>query len=367
LHDPRPTTPHPRFSVAIIGAGPAGSIAALLLARAGINVTLIEQHRFPRDKVCGECISALGIDVLRRLRLSDALLKHTPAVLNRTILFATNGSLVEIELPQPMWGISRLVFDQILLNAAQSAGAKIHQPARCEAIENGWRIRDLESNQVRNLDADYVIVADGKGSPTADMGLKAHFTNVAAANDAIELFSVAGHYGGIAPIENGMWNIAFSVPQSRVRASRGNLDALFTDIIAENVSLSQQMRSANRVSDWLVSPLPRFAAISDWPENVIPIGNAAAAVEPIGGEGMGLAMCSAELAANFLIDAFCRKIPVDVMGLQTAYRKLWRVRRFACRAAAMAVSCPTISRAIPSLVQNYNPLTSLALRAIGKF
>ena len=56
--------------VVIIGAGPAGSIAAIILARAGIDVVLIEQHRFPRDKVCGECLSALGIDVLRRLRLS---------------------------------------------------------------------------------------------------------------------------------------------------------------------------------------------------------------------------------------------------------------------------------------------------------
>jgi len=50
----------------VIGAGPAGSTAAMLLARAGWSVTLVEQHRFPRDKVCGECLSALGIDVLTR-------------------------------------------------------------------------------------------------------------------------------------------------------------------------------------------------------------------------------------------------------------------------------------------------------------
>ncbi|HEY1629235.1 MAG TPA: FAD-dependent monooxygenase, partial [Tepidisphaeraceae bacterium] len=148
----------------VIGAGPAGSIAALLLARAGINVTLIEQHRFPRDKVCGECLSALAIDVLRRLRLSDELLKQAPAILNRAILFAMDGARAEVELPQPMWGISRLILDQYLLDAARKAGARILQPARYE----GTHIRDLESNRVQNLDADYVIVADGKGSPTAD-------------------------------------------------------------------------------------------------------------------------------------------------------------------------------------------------------
>jgi flavin-dependent dehydrogenase len=284
-------------------------------------------------------------------------------MLNRAILFATDGSRAEIDLPHPMWGISRIVFDQFLLNTARAAGAKILQPARWE----NSRVRDLQTNQLRDLHADFIIIADGKGAPTADMGLKAHFQNVAAAGDAIELFSVDGHYGGIAPIENNLWNIAFSVPQNRVRASRGNLDALFQGIIAENVSLAQQMQSAVRVGDWLVSPLPRFSAMSDWPKNVIPIGNAAAAVEPIGGEGMGLAMRSAELAANFLVDAIRRGIPLNVKRLQSAYRNLWRIRRLACRAAAMAVSCPTISRAIPTLVRNENPLTSLALRAIGKF
>ena len=350
-------------TIAIIGAGPAGSIAALILARAGIDVALIEQHRFPRDKVCGECLSALAIDVLRRLRLSDSLRTLHPAILNRTILFNSSGHRAEIDLPDPMWGISRLVLDQFLLQAARDAGANIKQPARWE----GSHVRDLESNQLEKLHADFVIIADGKGAPTADMGLKAHFKNVAAAEDAIELFSARGHYGGIAPIENGLWNIAFSVPQTRVRASRGDLDALFADIIAENVSLQHQMRSAQRVSDWLVSPLPRFAVSDDRPPNMIPIGNAVAAVEPIGGEGMGLAMRSAELAANYLIDAFRRGIPVDLKSLQADYRQLWRVRRFACRAAAIAVSSPTLSRAIPSLVEFDNPLASLALRAIGKF
>src|SRR5690242_730212 len=57
----------------VIGAGPAGSIAAMLLARAQWDVTLVEQHRFPRDKVCGECLSSLGVDVLTRLDLDTTV------------------------------------------------------------------------------------------------------------------------------------------------------------------------------------------------------------------------------------------------------------------------------------------------------
>src|SRR5882724_12300454 len=73
-------------SVTIIGAGPAGSAAALMLARRGWSVTLIEQHRFPRDKVCGECLSALGIEVATRLGFATALKNLGAVELTRTIL-----------------------------------------------------------------------------------------------------------------------------------------------------------------------------------------------------------------------------------------------------------------------------------------
>src|SRR4051812_26466103 len=91
----------------IIGAGPAGCIASLLLARGGWDVTLIEQHRFPRDKVCGECLSALGADVLDRLGLADSFQRLAPVRLNRSMIHSQRGRTLEIELPQAMWGISR--------------------------------------------------------------------------------------------------------------------------------------------------------------------------------------------------------------------------------------------------------------------
>src|SRR5690349_20777821 len=103
--------------VAIIGAGPAGSVAAVVLARGGWNVTLIEQHRFPRDKVCGECISALGIETLDRLRLLPALRALDPVELRRASLVAQDGTQASSALPRPMWGLSRRALDAALLEA----------------------------------------------------------------------------------------------------------------------------------------------------------------------------------------------------------------------------------------------------------
>ena len=168
---------------------------------------------------------------------------------------------------------------------------------------------------------------------TDDLGVKAHFDSVTGSRDAIDLFGVDGHYGGVAPIENGLWNIAFSVPRNRVRDHDGNLDALFATIFQENKSLSQRFGDAHRVIDWLASPLPRASVATSWPANVIPLGNAAAAIEPIGGEGMGLAMRSAELAAKMLIENV-----FDPAELRSQFRQLWGYRSFACRAVAKAIS-----------------------------
>src|SRR6185437_17083061 len=100
--------------VTIIGAGPAGSAAAIMLARRGWPVTLIEQHRFPRDKVCGECLSALGIDVLERFGLMPVLREKGGISLVEAILHDSEGASHTTPLPRPMLGISRHVLDNLL-------------------------------------------------------------------------------------------------------------------------------------------------------------------------------------------------------------------------------------------------------------
>jgi flavin-dependent dehydrogenase len=351
-------------SITIIGAGPAGATAGVLLARAGHDVTLIEQHRFPRDKVCGECLSALGIDVLERLDLRRTVQKLDPTILTRAFLYAPDGSRAELALPRAMRGVSRLALDDSLLHAARDAGANVIQPARCEAIDPGHvRLRNLETNAISTHNTDTILVADGKAAfahprpaPTRDLGVKAHFINIDAPRDAIALFGVRGHYVGLAPIEGGRWNIAMSVPARRVNEHRGDLNELFARIVHENAALSRQMRRAERISRWLTSPLPRFSVARRWPNGVIPVGNAAAALEPIGGEGMGLAMRSAEIATRCL-----------GMGQPIGeFRGLWRTRILACRAAAMAMSAPRVARAAVAIASLNVHLNDALLRLVGK-
>ncbi len=358
--------------VIVIGGGPAGSLSALLLARGGASVELLEQARFPRDKVCGECLSALGIDVLTRSGLADRLRAIGPVVLTRALVHPLDGPTLDLPLPRPMWGLTRYEMDRALLAAAADAGVVVRQPARCEGVTPGSnpsvRWRDLLTNRLTATTADWVVVADGKGTfplsappATGDLGIKTHFENVHGPADAIELFAGDGHYGGLAAVNGNLWNAAFSIPASTLKRFRGDVDAAFAHAVRLSPALQIRLRHATRTRPWLAAPLPRFAVVPHGWIGVMPVGNAAAALEPIGGEGMGLAMRSAELAANTLL-----RSPVDASDLRTAYQGLWSLRRVACRSAARVVSAPDVFSSVAALAGGDRRITDGVMRWIGK-
>lgn len=366
----------PMRDVAVIGAGPAGSAAALLLARGGWRVRLFEQHRFPRDKVCGECISALGIEALRRLGIADEIMRLGAVVLNVVAVHTAAGRSAHLRLPRPMWGISRRALDAFLLSVARQAGVAVCQPMRCEAIEPvspiAMRVRDLSSNVAESCRADFVVVADGKGSLvrnrpslTGDFGIKAHFERVDGPRETIELFGCDGAYGGLAAIEGDQWNAAFIVPGNVLRRFKGKVELVFARIANENPVLRRRMAGAKRTTDWLASPLPRYPVRDRWPAGIVPIGNAAAALEPITGEGIGLALCSAEIAAEMLLGPAAPN-GAGRLSVDAAYRRLWRSRRAAARAAALVVSRPSVVEALLPLMDRLPFVRQLVLQAAAK-
>jgi menaquinone-9 beta-reductase len=360
--------------VIIVGGGPGGSVAGTVLARAGMRVTVIEQHAFPRDKVCGECVSPLGIDVLERIGALSNLENLQPPRLTRAIFHAGDTATVDVALPRAMLGVSRSAMDQLLLCMAQDAGACVLQPARCERLvmeperaRPRVRWRCLSTNRLAESSCDWIVLADGKaafGNSSPDFGIKAHFRDVDGPRDAVEMFGVDGHYGGLAPIENGRWNLACSVPVTRLKQCGGDIERLFREMLSENTALSHRMGGAERVTRWLSAPLPRFSVARGrkWSPRVIPIGNAAAALEPIGGEGIGLAMRSAELAAEAVVSHESAGSGEELAKLPRRFDELWRRRSLGCRLAARVLSHSEIARALAPLLSN-NPRLPQSLMA----
>jgi menaquinone-9 beta-reductase len=335
--------------IVIIGAGPAGSTAAIVLARRGWEVHLIEQHRFPRRKVCGECISPLGIDVLVRLGVQSALRRVGHVRLTRSAFVGTDGRETSTTLPREMWGVSRPALDSVLLEAAREAQVTVHQPGRVEGVyRRNVLMRDLESNHIQKIRCRQIVLSDGKAALGADrparsidLGMQAHFQAVDDQADCISLFSLPGHYCGLAPVESGEWNVAMSIPAHHVR--RRKLDEIWQQVLSQNAGLKRRMRRARQVTPWLAAPLPRFTVQSRWVDGTLPIGNAAAALEPIGGEGMGLAMRSAEIGAEAIDAALRERRAVDVERLRSQFRRLWRWRSIVCRVGGMIASHPRLA------------------------
>jgi geranylgeranyl reductase family protein len=123
------------FDVVVVGAGPAGSAAALAARRAGATVLLLDRADFPRDKPCGDGVAAEALDVLESLGVPDAAVGY-PAV-SRLRLVGPGGAEVARELPRPAHTVPRRVFDARLVAAAVEAGAVLRRHTVREVVEAG--------------------------------------------------------------------------------------------------------------------------------------------------------------------------------------------------------------------------------------
>ncbi|SCF36727.1 geranylgeranyl reductase family [Micromonospora viridifaciens] len=145
------------WDVVVVGAGPAGSAAALAARRGGARVLLLDRHDFPRDKACGDGIAAHALDVLAELGVTGAVDGYAPLPALR--LVGPAGSAVARTLPRPAYTVPRRVFDARLVAAAVAAGAELRR--------HTVRRVELRADRVvldGELAARAVVGADGAGS-----------------------------------------------------------------------------------------------------------------------------------------------------------------------------------------------------------
>ena len=150
----------PRCEVLIVGAGPAGSAAAITLARAGLDVVLVDQHSFPRDKICGDGLIPDAHNALRKLGVLDAVLAQAQAASHVGCIGPRGG---RIDVPGTLSVLPRKTLDLILCRAAVAAGARMFAPVRFSApIEDKGRVvgAQLKSGEkTHDLRAPWVLLA----------------------------------------------------------------------------------------------------------------------------------------------------------------------------------------------------------------
>ncbi len=275
-----PQTPHPT-AIAILGAGPAGSAAAIAAAIHGAAVDLYEKSRTPRHKVCGEFLSPEIVPILDRLGVWDTIQAAGAFPVRRALLHFPR-TIKTSALPGTAFGFSRFALDAALLQRALELGVHLH---RCAGTPGSGP----------------VVVASGRLASTPPggrghrlFGFKAHFEG--PQDDAVELFFADGLYVGVNSIEGGRTNVCGLAPE-RLLASHGfDYDAVCDAIPA----LRARLWPLKRCLEWLsVGPVVyRNNLRTPGREDVYPAGDALSFVDPFTGTGIANAVFSGELAGR---------------------------------------------------------------------
>lgn len=350
----------PAYDALILGAGPAGATAALLLARAGWNVAIVEKSPFPRRKVCGEFLSATTLPLLQALGVAEAYLARAGPAVQRAGLFETD---TDIAAPMPgaagAHGAGRALgrehLDNLLLMSAIAAGATCFQPWRAVSLEHegeAWRCGIEGPQGKQTIDARRIIAATGswERSPLFDpsaiphrdsdlLGFKAHFNNSTLPEDLMPLLVFPGGYGGMVHSDAGRVSISLCIRRSTLRGLREKNPGRAGDAALAHVRQSCQavgrvLAEAELQGSILSAGPIRPGLRACYRDGIFAIGNRAGEAHPIIAEGIGMAMQSAWLLCRRLIGG--SGTANEIASIGAAYERDWR-RHFAFRLRAAAL------------------------------
>jgi geranylgeranyl reductase family protein len=303
----------------VIGAGPAGSAAAFVLAGSGMSVVVLDAAVFPRDKLCGGLLSRRAENTYNAIFATpwDGVIDSTS---HGALFFDRDRLIQSVEHHQPIYFTSRMVFDAHLLSLAAKAGAAIREGRRALSV-------GLDSSTVRLaggecVKADFIVGCDGVMSRVAESinlpplhrsglaaGLEMHIPRAAFARQPekpeIYFRRVQWGYGWLFPKRG-----CLTVGLAGLVTKNSNLKAHFIDFVKE---LNQGRLPP---AGWKGHAIP-FGAYRRRPgqNNVVLAGDAAGLVEPVTGEGIAFAMQSGSCAAKAILAAATLGRPASALSL----------------------------------------------------
>ncbi|MEO5690003.1 MAG: geranylgeranyl reductase family protein [Burkholderiaceae bacterium] len=318
-----------RCDVLVVGAGPAGSACALWLARAGIDVVLIDQHDFPRDKICGDALIPDAHHALKRMGLYDEVMTAAQPAQHLACIGPRGG---RVDVPGSLAVLPRLVLDDIVCRGAQRAGAKLFTPWRFEGtlmdgdVVVGARLK--QGGNVSEIQARWVVLATGatpQALIAADMcdrrtpsgiALRGYVKSDAMVGkiQALEVVwdkNLAPGYGWIFPAPDGRFNIGVGVANSHPAANDSsgkmkdvNLRQLFDAFCQFYPPARELMRHGKLEGDLKGAPLRcSLAGARHARAGLLVAGEAAGSTYAFTGEGIGKAFETGLLAAETLVNA----------------------------------------------------------------
>jgi menaquinone-9 beta-reductase len=374
--------------VIVAGGGPAGAATATLLRLAGHDVVLLDCARFPRDKICGEGVSPEAWRLLEALGAAGRVRALRPQALRGMTLVAPDGTSFSGEYGprrEPGFALRRCALDVALLDRARDAGVEVRE---------GWRVTDLlfEHGHVAGVVAEngggpaalrarLVVGAEGRRSRVArrlgflrehrrlrKFAVRGYWEGVSGLGDHGEMHVVAGGYCGIAPLSSTAANVTFVLDEREMAPAGGDLEGFYRRALERRwPRLRDRLARAGLLDPpRSIGPLALEARHVSAP-HVVLVGDAAGFYDPFTGEGVTLALRSAEIAAEVADLALRQDRLESLRPYESRRREATRHKFLLNRLLQRVVSWPELSNLVARRLRRRPDLADQLVGIAGDF
>jgi menaquinone-9 beta-reductase len=327
-----------KSDVLIVGAGPTGCAAGIVLARAGVDVCVVDRAHFPRDKVCGDAISNDGMLLIEQLGARDAIEQGPHAVVRRAVAVFPDGTRIGRDYERPGYIVARYVLDDCMRRALEASGAKLVQDCRVSSLSrSGDRVTGAEGPALA-WSAKVVIAADGYGSVGLQalgqpgprgrylaVSATAYYKNVDFPNgpntsDHYFDYELPFGYGWIFPAVDGVANVGVYQRADAYGKAGKQLKQLMAEFLERYADRLREAEPVSKVRAWSLPLAPRPIPLSA--PGLLLAGDAGGFIDPLSGEGIWQGLHTGMLAGDVTVKAL-RKGDLD-RSLQKSYERQCR-------------------------------------------